>query len=512
MPGAAFSATTGKSCTSTTTTTTSTNTSSDLSGGEASLEDLNAKDGDDDDVEEGGKAKVAEFEFDVEDADIEIERLDLSFETDAAGSEEDEPWKTFDTITIMDEDGNKLASEDVSDEDDWLENDNEPYVYRFNSLDYVVEEGEKGTLIVEVEAQDGIDGAETTIAWTTFIDEDGLRGTDGEGIEQYIGDDSETVSFDITEAGEDDDLSVRRNSDDPESTTFKVEDDSASDWYTVFAFDFDSDEDSDDIEINDLPITFTTSDRVGDVINDIKLKIDGVEYDDFGAFSSSTASTASTTFDIDGDVVIGGGDRVKVEVMVEFKTGSTTTTYPNGTTFSVSVEGSEIDAEGADDVVVDGSASGDTHTLRVAGINVDPKDDSAETTEVDGSDNDYATFELTADVEAFDQDVFISKNATTAFTYQIEDANGNVISTSTATSSALSSSADEEGNFYAVDEGSTESFTFLVTFNPLPANEGQFYRLQILTINFNDTAAAPDQVYSAIPANDFETDATVIQD
>lgn len=486
-----------------------------LSGGEASLEDLNGQDGEDDGVDEGGTAQVAEFEFDVEDGDVRIDRLDLGFYTSAATGEEDEPWETFDTITIYNADGDELASEDVSDEDEWLEDD-EPYVFRFTDLDYMIEEGEMGTLIVEVEAQDGIDGVDTGITWTVFVEEDGIRGTDGEGIEQYLGEDDNTenqldeeVTFDIDEEGSDDDLSVRSSSEDPEATTLQVETNGRSDWYTVFAFELDSDEDSGEIEINELPINFTTSDNnVDDVINDVELVIDGETFDDYD-WVSPTGTTASTTFNIDGDYAIEGGETVTVEVMVEFKAA---TAYSEGTTIALDVDGAFIDAEGADDITVDGSATGDTHALRSSGVDVSSDSDSATTQVVDGSDNDYATFTLEVEVMAFEQDVFISKNAGTAFTYQIEDSNGNVIGTSTATSSSISSDADEEGNYFRVDEGSSETFTFQVTYNPLAANEGAFYRMQLLTIAYNDTAASPDTTYTATPANEFETNSTVIND
>lgn len=482
-------------------------TSGSLGAGEASLEDLNVRDGNDDDVTEGEEAEIAEIEFDVEDGDVEINRVDLTFTTGATGTEEDEPWETFETVSLW-ADGKELASEDVSDEDEWLEDDS-PFVFRFTGLDYVVEEGDMANITVMVEAQGNVDGAEDTIPWTVYVDTDGIRGTDGEGIEQYIGQSSETATFDVVEEGEGEELTVRRSSEDPDSTTFQVEEDERSDWYTVFAFEIES-EDA-DIELNDFPITFTTSDNnVDDVINDVRLVIDGEEFDDFD-WVSPTGTTASTTFDIDGDYVVESDDTVTVEVMVEFKAQGSA--YADSTTIQASVVGSQIEAEGSDDIDVDGSATGDIHTLEETGVDVTRTSRSADTTVVDGADNDYATFRVEVDVSAFEQDVYISKNAATAFTYRIEDSNGNTIATSTGTTSAaVSSEADEESSFYVVDEGGSESFEFEVTFNPAPAEEGKTLRLQLLTVSYRDSTSGSVQTWTANPENEYESSTAYIND
>lgn len=487
----------------------STGNTGGLSGGEASLEDFDGQDGEDDQLTEGGTAKVAEFEFDVEDGDVSIERVDLTFETTATGSEEDEPWNTFDTITLY-VNGEEVASEDVSEEDDWLE-DTEPFTFRFSGIDAVVEEGETATVEVEIEAQNSIDSADTTIPWTVEILDEDLRAIDGEGIDQYTGDSTgEEVSFDVVEEGEDDGLDVRSSTEDPDAATLKVEDDSRSDWYTIFVYDLEADEDGGGIELNTVPVSFTVSDdNVNDVVNDVKLVIDGEEFDDFD-WVSPTGTSASTTFDIDGDYTVDAGDRVAVEVMVEFKA---MTAYSGGTTIIASTSGEYYDAEGADDVTVDGSATSETHTLQVEGINVEPTSDSSDIQVVDGVDNDYATYTIEVEVTAFESDIFIPNNSS-SFTYQFENAGTGAAfaTTSATTSQAVTSSADVVGNFYRVNEGDTETFTYTFTLDPQAAAEGVQYRAQLLTINYNDTQAAPDAVYTATPANDYETDSELIAD
>lgn len=487
---------------------------SSLGGGEASLEDFEATGGDDDEVEEGATGEVVIFEFDVEDGDVELNRVDLSFTNDATISEEDEAWETFETITLF-LNGEEIASEDVSDEDDWLEdNEDATTTFRFTGIDAVIEEGDRAELSVEVEVANNVDHGAT---WTIFIEEDGIRGTDGEGLTQEIGDDSETETFDIDEEGAGEELNVKSSSEDPDGSVLSVEDDESSDWYTVFAFELEAEEN--DIELDTLPIDFTVSsgEAVSSVINDVKLVIDGEEFDDFD-WTNAADTFGSSTFDIDGDFTIEEGEEVVVEVMVEFKS-TTAGSYEEGDTVQASVVGANIDGEGADDVVGDGNVTGETHTLQISGINVELVSKSADATSVDSTDNDYAEFEITVDVTSFDDDVFISENAATAFTFQIENAStGAVVGTSTATTTSVTSDADVTGGSYKIDEGSTEEFTFAATINPLATGgaagemEGNNFRFQLLTIVFATTTTGASSSWSAEPQNEYQTAGVLIND
>ncbi len=480
---------------------------SSLSGGEASLEDLKAQDGADDQVEEGSTAEVADFEFDVEDGDVRIERLDLTFDA-ANGNDEDEPWKAFETVRILDENGDEIAEENVSDEKDWLDNDG-PYVFRFTGLNYVIREGDTGKLTVEVEAQNGVLDSGNTDSWTLFIDEDGLRGIDGAGLDQYLGDDSETVTFDLVEEGDGEELRVRTSTDDPDASTLQVNDDKRSEWYTIFAFELEAKDN--DIELDQLPITLTTdTDNVQNVLDDAELVIDGKTFGDY-TLTNGNSTTGTLTFDIDGDATIDEGDRAEVELRVRFKSANGTN-YDAGETVEASVTGSAIEAEGADDLTATGNASGDTHTLQVRGIDGTRANRSAVTTVVDGSD-DYATYTMQVEVTAFDGDVYIPTIGADAFTYQIENAsNGAIVSGATATSSTVSSSARTSGNYYVVRDGDSETFTFMVVFNPLDADEPGNFRMQLLSIEYNTTAAAPNNSWLANPSSMYETQSTYIAD
>jgi len=479
---------------------------SGLKGGEASLERFRVSNGDDNEVSEGGKGEIAEIEFRVEDGDVRMNRLDLTFSPDSQ-NDEDKPWKAFDTVRLL-VNGKEIAEKDVSDEDDWLRDD-APYVFRFSGLKEVFREGKTASIVVEVEAQNAVIDAGSTDTWSVYVDENGIRATDSEGLTQEIGDANETASFDLVEEGANDDLSVRTSSEDPDATTLKVEDDKRSSWYTLFVFELEAGETA--IDLNDVAIDFTTGTaNVRNVVDDVMLVIDGDEFDDFNWTGSGTF--ASTTFDIDGDYTVSEDDRIEVEVKARFKSANGSN-YNTGETIRASVQGATIEGEGADDLTADGSAVGDTHTLEIAGISGSRGDRSAVTTVADGADNDYATFRIDVDLTAFDEDAFIPQNAVDAFTFEIQDAStGAVLGTSTATTSSVTSTADTQGDYYRINENDTEEFSFMVTLNPLPENESRSYRMRLISVRFADSASAPDQTWTALPANVYQTGSTYIND
>jgi peptidoglycan hydrolase-like protein with peptidoglycan-binding domain len=138
---------------------------------------------------------------------------------------------------------------------------------------------------------------------------------------------------------------------------------------------------------------------------------------------------------------------------------------------------------------------------------------SAKTTTVNGEDNDYATFEIEVTLESFGNDIFLSQNGDTAFTYRIEDAsNGASLGSATNETAVISSSADSVGNYYRIDENSEETFTITVTFDPLPLDEGKSVRLQLLTLEYDTQAAPPSSTWNALPTGSYETPATYIND
>jgi hypothetical protein len=241
-------------------------------------------------------------------------------------------------------------------------------------------------------------------------------------------------------------------------------------------------------------------------MRDVRIKVDGKTYT---KKVTTDGATNAMLFEFNrGEFVIDGGDRVTVEVEVEFKA---LTDSNEGATIYGEVDLSGIVAKGSENLdnnQISGSATGETHVMRTKGIigSVDGK--SASVTSVDGSNNDYATYSIEVDVTAFGQDVYIPTDVATAITYQLENGSGSaIVDTGTA---ILSSSAREQGNYFRISEGETKTITLEVTYKPGVATTAA--RLQLLTIEFAGSTVVPNQTWNAVPSNDYETATRTIVD
>jgi hypothetical protein len=175
-------------------TTTPGNDNGPLSGGEASLEDFDVKSGDDTDLEEGMEgAEVVEVEFDVEDGDVNVERVDFHFEeASTSGTPDDEPWEVFENAVLW-ADGEEVADIDASDEDNWSDEGDDVYRLRFTGIDYTVRDGDKATLVLALDVASNVDDV-ANAAWDVFVPDTGIRAVDGEGIDQETGDEDDVVT------------------------------------------------------------------------------------------------------------------------------------------------------------------------------------------------------------------------------------------------------------------------------------------------------------------------------
>ena len=488
-----------------------------LNGGESSLEDLNGSDGDDTDLEEGQEnAPVAEFEFDVEDGDIKINRMDIAFDEIGGGSGiETEPWDTFETVSLW-VDGDMIAEMDVDSESDW--NDDEPTDgvdrLRFTGLDQIFREGDTANITVGVTVQGNVDGITSSVEaeWEIFIPVDGIRGIDGAGIDQYIGEQdnntpyAESATFTIEEEGGQDELNIQTSSDDPDATTLAVEDDTNSDWLTILIFDLDTDDSVNDILVDTAVVSVIVSgEAYNDVVNDAQLVIDGEVFDDF-TVSSGTTATATLTFDIDKDLEINAGDEVAAELQIEFRKADGVL-YSEGQTVQGTTTSTGWAAEGADDLVgtqLTGSAVGEIHTLRVEGVILEPGTTDADT---QGDTDATGIFEINFDVTAFEGDFYIAEHATTTGVSTLGGVDFSVEGPAAVTSASgvLASTADEDiVGVFTVREGQTETFTLTVTVDA--STTGQ-HRVLLNDVWFSATndGKTSIQTDTASPAQDYRT-------
>jgi len=467
-----------------------------LSGGEASLEDFDMSS--DDDAEEGEEKHVATIEFDVEDGDAMIDRLDLSFFPSDAPSE-DEPWDSFDTITLM-VGGDEIASEDVDDEDDWLEEDyndedtlipspsrygddteDSAYVYRLSGLDYVVEQGDSVEIEVYLTAASNVDDAGTDAEWEIFVDGQGIRAVDSEGIQNYIGDEDDVVLFEIDTEGGDESLDIQSSSDDPDKATLIVDNDDDSDWYEVFVFALEAEEN--DMDVDEIVLTVDTdTEDYEDVVNDAKLVIDGEDFDDF-TVTNGGSTTATLTFDIDKDFTVDADDTVDVALELEFQDTNSQARYANGETITAATV--SVDSEGADDYTDTATVTGETHVLIAEGLVDDfgTKDSDAQ----DLGDDTIAVFEFSFDLEAVEDTFYIAEDqgiGTEANGFGVTVSNGTITD---VTVSATSANLVAGGTAYEIVEGSSESFTVEITVvSDAVAGTAQAIRATIADITYDD--------------------------
>ena len=479
-----------------------------LSGGEASLENFDGSDGDDTDLEEGQEnAPVAEFEFDVEDGDIKISRVDVAF---TGSGDETDAWDTFENISLW-VDGDMIADMDVDSESDW--NDDDPqsgtHRVRFTGLDQIFREDDTAMITVGVTVQGNVDGTNNGEDWEVFIPVDGIRGRDGAGIDQYTGDTSnssptQSVNFTIEEEGGEDELKIQSSSDDPDATTLAVEDNTNSDWHTIMIFDLDTDDSVNDIVVETAVMRVVLpGDVYNDVVNDAQLVIDGDVYDDF-TVSGGTTATATLTFDIDKDLEIDAGDEVQAELQLKFRKADSVLYSEGQTVYASTTASLGWEAEGADDLdssQLSGSAVGETHTLRVEGVILES---GSTDTDVSGTNDDIGEFTINFDVTAFEGDFYIAENAATSATngvkFSVEGP-----ATPTSVSGVLSSTADEDiSGVFTVREGQTETFTLTVTVDAASAG---LHRVLLDDVFFtsNSDGVTGVQTDPASPAQDYRT-------
>ncbi|MFT7557379.1 MAG: peptidoglycan hydrolase-like protein with peptidoglycan-binding domain [Planctomycetota bacterium] len=547
----------------TTETTVTTSTGSDGfnagGGDEATTKEFDIDDADDSSIDEGtNDAVLAEFDFEVEDSSILVERFDIILDAAAVSTVEQDPWDVFEKIWI-EYDGDVIVSNsDADDSDEWdeLDSANKINRIRMTGADLVLPMDEKSgkfTIMADISSSvDGVTSAATS-DWVIYVaegttDTDGVRYLDEAGITGYIGSTADTASFSITQEGQEDDLKVSTSNDDPDATTLEVKQSSKSDEYSVFVFEVESDDEGTDLEIGHtyvdlavtLPLGSVLTATPSTVIGEARLEIDGTSEDYTGTPTNwATTLVAGTPmivtfdFDFDKDVVVDSGDTVNAELFIKFNSQQSTAVYDDGTSILGSVDPSSTndwEVEGADDLdtaQLTGSATGETHTLYKNGILVGLDSVDADSNTVDLSDNDYAQLTIEFNVEAFGSDFYVPNVVTnTAFTantttvapttaqgvgYHIQMTGG----TATTPSATLTSTADEKVFSFLVEEGNSETFTLKVTVPNAATSllDAQSVRSILTGIGFATTdSVTSTSVFTSSLTEDYKTGYAYIAD
>lgn len=496
----------------------------ELDGGEASLEDFDALSTPSDEELAEGDSEVAVFgfEFDVEDGDAEVNRIDVNFDAQSnsefGGVAEDEPWNTIEAVQLWSGD-EMIAEEDADSEDDWSDKGSDVYQLRFSGLEEVIDEGETAEFTVSVTIQN-VDDSDLDQTWKVWVPANGVRARDGAGIDQYTGSDSEFETFDVEQAGSDTELKLTTSSSNPKASTVKVDTENTTDDVTVLVFEVEAEDG--EITLNDLLFYATTSTSViSGVVSDATLELDGnvvgdLAWDDDcnGTANGTGASSFSCMlFDLeeeDDELTLEKDEKITGKLMIDLK--KTQDNYPNGTTVEFDVREADRNAWEVEDVNGDslasgdrtGTANGERHTLQSEGLFAEIISIEEVKTAGDNNANDSGDFKIKFDVSAFDDTFYISAttSAATTFTYRVEDGSGSTVSTTT--SAAVSSTATKEGDSYRIDDGDTEEFTLTVTLNPDLTN---YYRIELDSFLYGTSATNPGSAsHTAAPDEDFESD------
>jgi len=491
-----------------------------LSGGEASLESYDALSKySNEDLEEGETGKVFAAEFSVEDGDIRLERVDVRVEA-VNESKEDEPWKQIDELVLY-MNGKKVATKDVDSKNDWSRqastdssvSNTRSYETRFTGIDAIFEEGDDVEIEIEVVTSNRIDDGDLTQSWKIWIPNNGIRGTDGEGIQQYTGSDSESKKFSI-EAADDGDVSIRESDDDLDAAILIVDANNKSSTHEVFRFEIDANDA--DIFLNTLTIVASTSDdNIGDLLSELTIEIDGDDYHYDTA--STTGNIGEYTFDFeDNNDEVGVDEDETVEVVVYARFNKTTGNYADGTSVQFGagrIDGANygavaVTAEGqstGDDATVSGRQEGAVHTLRTTGVVLKAENTSFtyRSNVSDTLSDDEGVYTFSVKITALEEDVWIDNTVATTSSSTAGFVTTVTGSSFTGTSSARISNTTakvQTNNRYKISEGS--SATFEITVELDPAAEGAF-GLDLTSVNFADSSTATPVAYTVPNSTDF---------
>ncbi|MBP9701547.1 MAG: peptidoglycan-binding protein [Candidatus Pacebacteria bacterium] len=488
-------------------------TPSTLSGGEGELREFDTIGGVESSVDEGAEdEKVLGVEFKAKDSDVSIERVDVDIEVGSGGSSKLRDY--IDSVSLW-LDGKKIADADVSEGDE----DSDVYSFRFSGLNGVVKEDDEAALYVAVNAVSNLDTGDSDVDLTVSVPEGGIRAVDAAGIsDTYVSStDSLEESFNIgaRTAG---DLNVTEASESPDTKTVQVDADSDTSDVTLFVLDLEADEQ--DITITDLPVYITsTGAGVGEIIKDVKL-VQGSKTLDSVSISSTTATGRSIFFEnVDLTVKDGETETVKVVATINDIEGA----FSTGDSVYVSATSSALwdaeDEEG-DQITLNHDVTGSVITFRSTGVMV-TAGDMTQTVQAnaDATTDDQGVYSITFDVEAFEDTAYIllgsatrgGSSTTTAANYYVESSTNSYAATTTGSVSSevtRVSGGSVEGSYVRINAGSKATFKLSVYFD---AALTDLYRLQLQSVNFNDTAAAPDSSEAVTPLEDFQTTSVSVQ-
>ncbi len=488
-------------------------TTGGLQGGEGSLEDFNELGDVEADLDEGDTdEKVLGIEFDAEDSDLSVNRVDVEF-TLAGGSGSTQLDNYIDEVSLI-MDGKVLASMDV----DEASEDDDVFTFRFSGLNGVVREDNTAELYVAVDAVDNIDSGDTHTV-TATIPVDGIRAVDAAGISDTYDGTAYSEDFTIGEATGGD-LDITEGDDNPESMTVLVDEDDDTDGVLVLAFDLDAD--NMDVNIDAIPVGLVTTenDGVDGPVSRVILKMDGQTIDTVAVPASAGTSYQALFSDLDID--LSEGDTAEFTVYVDLNDADVST-FATGTTLYATTTGSDsqwdVEDDAGDSVTPSGSVSnsGDTLSFQTEGVQVTlvSTDEEKSFTADAAGEKDEGTFTIVFDVTALDEDIYLDRSVTRDDTtaggtagdgFMWATTTDSTTGTSTAIAASISvadASAEYSTGLFKINAGQTERFTLQVVHR---ADTNGYEAVKLTAINWTTNSAdtTPDNFHTS-GLTDFKT-------
>lgn len=451
--------------------------------------------------------KVLGVEFDAEDSNMRIDRVDVEFEkVSGAGSTRLERYVSSVSLYI---DGKKVATQSVSRSD----RDGNIYSFRFSGINAMVEKGKTGELYVAVDVVNNIDSADEDAEWAVRVPVKGIRATDTAGISDTYGsnDLSETVTF-----GEETTGSLRITSGDDNPDDEVVIGDDSKDTNGVALLEFEIKGRNQDIELKDIPVSLAISGNVGhvgEVVKTLKL-MQGSKVLKSKNIPANAGVYEEIVFDkLDITVAKDSTETFKVVADIRKISG----TFHEGDSVTASTTASlawGAEDNSGNDIIPTGSVTGGTQYFYISGI-------SAKIVSVNATKNfraddpgeaDRGEFKLVFDVTAIGDDIYLDRSVTRTesgvagdgFTWATtsDSTTGNTLLANFI--SASNTDSGDTDNHFKVGEGKTRRFTMTVI---LEADQHGAASVMLTGINWTTDSSdtTPDNFYT-VNLGSFKTD------
>jgi hypothetical protein len=390
---------------------------------------------------------VLEVELEAVDSDIMVNRVDVLFS--------ERPWLYFDEVNLV-MDGVEVAT--LSRSGDFTQVGSN-WRARFTGLDLVIREDDTADLSVEVRVLDSMASTRLSHKVNVSIPENGIRGRDGAGFDQYAPDAVSAMTpvevGPFSESFTDGDIRLTLSSKSPQKATILLNETGRTNGVSVLYFDIEARDD--DMEVTDVWVEFAVGTGTveaalhrarlydGNTLLDTKSVSDNIVK--FEGVDRAISERSTREFRVEVDFNRGDG----LDLPTSFTVSSTTVVAENSN-FIPATKLLNVD---------------EVHTIIYEGMVAELV--NVTSTAVAGTDGKTWKYTFTMDVQAVGDTFYVSRNGTTTFASAVgandfgqikmikgSSTNPVAVNSVTISSNATLVSAD---NAYRVGSGQTQRFT-----------------------------------------------------